>query len=74
LKTKKIPCESLKFVYLGLKDNAEKSILLDDNLKKEYEEKVTALCQKIDLAVTSAVFSKNKKNCKSCEYDKFCNL
>jgi len=74
LKTKKIPCKSLKFVYLGLKDNVEKSIILDDNLKIDYEGKVDALCQNIDLAISSTVFSKNKAACKNCEYDKFCNL
>jgi len=73
LKTKKIPCKSLQFIYLGLKDNVEKSILLNEDLKKQYEEKIISLCQKIDLAINSTVFSKSKDSCKCCEYGKFCN-
>lgn len=74
LKSKNIPCKSLQFVYLGLKENVEKSILLDENLKKKYEELVVSTCKKIDLSLSSSVFSKCKECCKNCEYDKLCNM
>ena len=53
--------------------DVEKSVLLTDNLKNQYEEKIVSLCQKIDLAVNSTVYSKNKECCKACEYCKICN-
>lgn len=58
---------SLKFVYLGLKQGEEKEILLTPELKKQYEEKIISLCEKIDFAVASNVFNKQKENCKFCE-------
>lgn len=62
----------ISFVYLGLRDNIEKQILLNSELKTNYEEKITSICKKIDFAVTSNVFSKNTKSCKNCEYNKIC--
>jgi CRISPR/Cas system-associated exonuclease Cas4 (RecB family) len=73
LNSKKIPCNSLQFVYLGLKDNVEKSVLLDESLKKKYEEKIVSVCKNIDLATISSVFSKNKESCNNCEYNKICS-
>lgn len=73
LSHKKISYKSLQFVYLGLKKNIEKTILLDDNLKKQYEDRIATTCQKIDLAVNSTVFSKNMEICGSCEYNRICN-
>lgn len=86
LKHKKIDYKSLQFIYLGLKKaqqetkspsgdglNIEKAIPLGENTKKHYEEKIAATCQKIDLAMNSTVFSKNKEKCKNCEYNKICN-
>lgn len=64
---------SLKFVYLGLKNNIEKEILLTDNLKKQYEEKIIQTCKKIDLVSSSASFQQNKTVCEICEYNKICN-
>lgn len=72
LKQKKIDNKSLQFVYLGLKNDIEKSILLDNELKKQYEEKIVAICKKIDLAINSTVFAKNQDCCKNCEYNKIC--
>lgn len=68
-------CEynSLKFVYIGLKEGKEKEIVLNEDLKKQYEEKIISVCKKIDFAVNSNIFSFDKANCKSCEYSKFCN-
>lgn len=64
---------SLKFVYLGLKESKEKEILLTQDLKKQYEEKIVSTCKKIDFAVSSNVFLKNNDCCKNCDYMKFCN-
>ncbi len=64
--------KSLQFVYLGLKNNEEKVILLDENLKKQYEEKVISTCEKIDFATNTNIFSKNTERCKFCEYNKLC--
>ena len=65
--------KSLKFVYLGLKNNTEKEILLTENLKKEYEEKIIQTCDKIDFAINSKVYSKSNIQCEKCEYNKICN-
>ena len=73
LKSKKGGYNSLKFVYLGLKNDEEKEISINDELKKQYEEKVLELCKNIDFAVTSGVFLPCK-DCKNCEYNKLCNL
>lgn len=70
---KKDGYNSLKFVYLGLKEGKEKEILLTENLKKQYEEKIVSTCKKIDFAVSSNVFLKNNDCCKNCDYMKFCN-
>lgn len=64
---------SIKFVYLGLKENKEKEILLNEDLKKQYEEKIVSTCKKIDFVVNSNVFLKNTKACKNCTYSKICN-
>lgn len=69
--------KSLKFVYLGLKQDVEKEILLSDELKKQYEEKIISTCEKIDFAITSNtsnLFGKNAQSCKKCEYKKLCNV
>lgn len=65
--------DSLKFVYLGLKNNTEKEILFTKDLKKEYEEKIIQTCKNIDFAVNSNVFKKNK-DCSNCEYFKLCKF
>ncbi len=74
LRHKNISYKSLQFVYLGLKDDVEKVILLDENLKKQYEEKIALTCDKIDLAINSKVFSKNTFGCEKCEYNKICKI
>lgn len=64
---------SLRFVYLGLKKGEEKEILLTPDLKKQYEQKIISLCEKIDFAVGSNVFNKQKESCEcNCEYFKVC--
>lgn len=65
---------SLKFVYLGLKQGEEKEILLTPELKKQYEQKIISICEKIDFAVGSNVFDKHKESCKCCEYSKVCEF
>lgn len=74
LKNKKIPYNSLQFIYLGLKNNEEKSILLTEELKNTYEKKITEICKKIDFAINSNVFQKNTSNCINCEYKSLCLL
>lgn len=64
--------KSLKFVYLGLKTNSEKEITLNPNLKREYEEKIIKMCNKIDFAINSNNFLMNNKHCNTCEYENFC--
>lgn len=63
---------SLKFVYIGLKNDVEKEILLTDDLKKCYEEKIVSTCDKINFALKSNVFAKCSECCKFCEYNKIC--
>lgn len=63
---------SLKFVYLGLKQSEEKEILLTPDLKKQYEQKIISLCEKIDFALASGIFNKQQEACKCCEYRKIC--
>lgn len=64
---------SLKFVYLGLKEDKQKEIILTPDLKKQYEEKIIETCKKIDNAAASGAYSRNKERCQKCEYAKFCN-
>ena len=64
--------ESLSFVYLGLKNNIEKEILLNQTLKKQYEEKIVSVCEKINFALSSNIFARNKEACTRCEYCKIC--
>lgn len=63
---------SLKFVYLGLKENKEKEIILTPELKKQYEEKIIETCKNIDSTVSSGNFACKKERCQRCEYTKFC--
>jgi len=65
--------DSLKFIYLGLKKNDEKEIILNENLKKAYEEKIVSTCDKICFAQDSGVFPKCADSCATCEYSKICN-
>lgn len=65
--------KSLKFIYLGLKNNSEKEILLTEHLKQQYEEKIISACDKISFSINSNIFPCNKERCETCEYAKFCN-
>lgn len=65
---------SLKFVYIGLKDDTEKEILFDEKLKNEYEQKIAETCKKVDFAVISNVFACRNEGCANCEYCKFCKI
>lgn len=65
--------ESLKFVYLGLKNNSEKEIILSDELKKQYEENILAVCKNIESSISSNNFNKNCAQCDGCEYKKICS-
>lgn len=65
--------KSLKFVYIGLKNNVENEILLEESLKKQMTEKIISTCEKIDFAINSNIFTKNDERCCHCEYYKICN-
>lgn len=65
---------SLKFIYLGLKNDTEKEILLSSDLKKQYEEKIISTCDKIDFAINSNLFVMNQAKCLTCEYNKVCGV
>ena len=71
-KNKKSGYDRLKFIYIGLKEDNETEIILTDELKKQYEEKIISACEKINFSVCSNVFAKNINRCKYCEYKKIC--
>jgi len=64
--------ESLKFVYIGLKNSVEQEIILSPELKKQYEDKIIKTCHEIDFAVDSNVFRNCEmgENFERCEYSK----
>lgn len=64
--------KTLKFLYLGLKNDNQKEISFNESLKKQYEEKIISICKTIDFALNSNVFTKNQEKCKNCEYCKLC--
>ena len=66
--------ESLKFVYIGLKNSVEQEIILSPELKKQYEDKIIKTCHEIDFAVDSNVFRNCEmgENFERCEYSKIC--
>ena len=72
LLNKKGGYDLLEFVYLGLKNDVEKEILLTQDLKKQYEDNIKQVCEKIDFALSSNVFAKTCENCERCEYFKLC--
>lgn len=65
---------SLSFIYLGLRENKEVEVKLNDELKKQYEEKIISICDKINFAINSNVFGQSKGKCQTCEYNKLCNI
>lgn len=65
---------SLKFIYLGLKNDVEKEILFTPELKKQYEEKIISLCEKIDFAINANIYEKSNSKCQYCEYKKICGV
>lgn len=64
--------ESLKFVYIGLKNDSEREIFLTSDNKKNYEEKLMKILKDIEFALKTKVFEKNSDKCKFCEYCKLC--
>lgn len=64
---------SLRFIYLGLKEGKEKEIVLNEDLKKQYEDRIIQTCKKIELALNSGNLPP-LINCKNnCEYCKICD-
>lgn len=70
--TKKGGYKSLKFIYLSLKTNTEKEIILSEKSKKQYEEKIILTCKEIETAIKTNHFNKNCPSCEHCEYKKLC--
>ena len=66
--------ETLKFVYLGLKKNEQKEIILTPDLKSEYEQRIISVCDKISNIIASQVTKNNSLNCTNCEYHKLCKI
>jgi len=64
--------ESLNFVYIDLKNNTNKIIPFDNNIKKEYEIILKEEIQNIEKCIKHNIYKKNSQ-CKMCEYDKICN-
>lgn len=60
--------DNLSFVYINLKNKTNKVIKFNDNLKNEYEQKLTEICKKIS---TDTTYKENKTQCTFCEYKKF---
>ncbi len=60
---------SLKFVYIDLKNNKNYVINFDTDKKVEYLNALTMLCDKIS---QTTEFSLSPDKCKFCEYAKFC--
>lgn len=71
---KKSGYETLKFIYLGLKKNEEKEIILTSELKSEYKQKIISVCDKINSTIASQVIKNNSQNCAKCEYSKLCQI
>lgn len=65
--------DSLRFIYLGLKEGKEKEIVLNEDLKKQYEEKIIQTCKKVELAINSGNLSSIKSCPNKCEYCKICD-
>lgn len=60
---------SLKFVYIDLKNNKNCVIEFNDKLRNEYSEKITKICSESSKAQD---FAGNSEKCMFCEYVKFC--
>ncbi|HIS36416.1 TPA: PD-(D/E)XK nuclease family protein [Candidatus Scatousia excrementigallinarum] len=60
---------SLKFVYIDLRNNKNCVIEFNDKFRIEYTERLTKICSEI-LQVQK--FAGNSDKCKFCEYVKFC--
>lgn len=63
---------SVAFVYIDLKNNLNKEIVLTDELEKEYKELIIQVCTKIEQANHSKNYPQNYDKCKYCEYRKIC--
>ena len=63
--------KSLAFVYIDLKNDANKVIEFTPDLKEFYEKTLKEQC-KIILDIKEFEGKENKTNCKFCEYNKIC--
>lgn len=63
---------SLSFVYIDLKNNENKVIEFNEQIKVSYEKLLYTKCTQI-LETKEFEGLENRKNCKCCEYSKICN-
>ena len=64
--------DALNFVYLDLKNNAEKIIGFDKKRKIEYEKILGSKLNELIKCLQHNIYKKNDKNC-DCEYQKICS-
>ena len=62
---------SLSFVYIDLKNNENKVIEFNEQIKASYENLLHGKCSQI-LATKEFEGLENRNNCKFCEYAKIC--
>lgn len=60
---------TLKFIYIDLKNNKNYVIAFDSEKKAQYIEYLTKICDKISQTLE---FDLSSEKCKFCEYAKFC--
>lgn len=60
--------KNISFVYIDLKNNQNHMINYDEELEKEYTQKITNICERI---IKTQTFN-NIQKCKFCEYRKIC--
>ena len=63
---------SISFVYIDLKNNENKVIEFNEQIKVSYEKLLYTKCTQI-LETKEFEGLENRKNCKCCEYSKICN-
>jgi ATP-dependent exoDNAse (exonuclease V) beta subunit len=61
--------EKLSFVYLNLKDKTNCVIEFNEDLKKEYSQKVGEMCR---IITSDKIYSCNSNSCSRCEYSNIC--
>lgn len=63
---------SLNFVYIDLKNNSEKFVRFDNDIKNEYVKILKSKLNEIEKCLQYNIYKANNKNC-VCEYQKMCD-